>query len=212
MHDIVIIGGGGHAKVIISILLKNRNYRIIGYTDLYNNGDILNIQYIGNDDVLRQVIIDNPSTSATIGLGMIKTSDAQKRKQVFELIRSLGFELSPVLSLNAIIDSDVSMGEATVAMSGVVVNCGTTIGKSVILNTNCSIDHDCNIGDFTHIAPGVTISGGVTVGENVLIGVGSVVIEYKAIADNVIIGAGAVVTRDIIEAGVYAGIPAKRIK
>ena len=34
MEKIVIIGGGGHAKVVISLLQKVDNFEIIGFVDI----------------------------------------------------------------------------------------------------------------------------------------------------------------------------------
>lgn len=209
MCNFVVIGGGDHAKVIISILKKSDDLRIIGYTDVEDRGDILGIMYLGNDDVLREVKRNHPATSAVIGLGMLKNSDAEKRKQLFDLANSLGFKLPPIISSDAIINEDVEIGDGTVVMDGVVVNSGSLIGEGVILNTNCSVDHDCRIGNFTHVAPGATLSGGVAVGENVLVGAGATVTEYKSIAANVLIGSGSVVIQDCAEAGTYVGNPAR---
>ena len=208
-EEIVLVGGGGHAKVIISIIKKMNDFRIIGYTDPDNRGHMLGAEYLGGDDLLRQVTRDHPSAIAVIGIGMIKNSDARKRKQLFDLAGSLGLKLSPIISPDAVINESVKIGDGTVVMDGVVVNSGSAIGSGVILNTNCSVDHDCKISSFVHIAPGATLSGGVTVGENALIGAGSTVIEYKSIADNVIIGAGSVVVEDIQEPGTYFGNPAR---
>ncbi len=209
MTDIVVIGGGGHAKVIISIIKKMNDFRIIGYTDPDNRGNILGVEYLGGDDLLRQVIKDHPFAAAVIGVGMLKNSDVRKRKQLFDLANSLGLKLPPIISPDAIVNEGVKIGDGTVVMDGAVINSGSEIGAGVILNTNCSVDHDCNISDFAHIAPGATLSGGVTVGENILVGAGATVIEYKSIADNVIIGAGSVVVEDTIESGTYFGNPAR---
>jgi len=42
-NKIVVIGGGGHAKVVISILKKLNNFNIVDYTDIENKGEILGI-------------------------------------------------------------------------------------------------------------------------------------------------------------------------
>jgi len=213
-EKIILIGGGGHAKVIISIIKKMDEFRIIGYTDPDNRGDILGVEYLGIDDLLQEVIRDHPSAAAAavVGVGMLKSSDARKRKHLFNLAGSLGLKLPSIISPDAVVNEDVKIGDGTIVMDGAVVNSGSAIGAGVILNTNCSVDHDCKISSFAHIAPGATLSGGVTVGENVLVGAGATVIEYKSIADNVIIGAGSVVVEDIPVPGIYTGIPAKTMK
>jgi serine acetyltransferase len=50
------------------------------------------------------------------------------------------------------------------------------------------------------------------IGDCVYIGTNAVIREGVHICDGVTIGAGAVVLNDITESGVYAGVPAKKIK
>ncbi|WKZ71055.1 MAG: acetyltransferase [Melioribacteraceae bacterium] len=206
---IVVIGGGGHAKVIISILKKLYKYDIVGYTDLENKGEILGIPYLGNDDRLNSLYSDGV-INAVIGLGQIKS--AALRRKLVDRCKRIGFNLPAIVSPNAIINEDVSIGIGTVVMDGVTINSGSTIGEYSIVNTNASIDHDCSIGDFTHIAPGVTLSGEVNVGNDVLIGTGSNIIQQISIPDNTIISAGSTVLKSIIKNGIYRGNPASLIK
>jgi len=205
MEKIIVVGGGGHAKVVISILKKIGKYKIIGYTDIKNQGPILGIEYIGTDE---EIIHYNVSMAA-IGIGVLE--NFKNRYKIINNYIKKGFKFPSILSPDAIVNEDVSIGEGTVLMDGVVINSGTSIGNFSIINTRGSIDHDCKIGDFVHIAPGVTLSGGVRIGNNSLIGIGSTVVQYKTIAENCIIGAGTVITRDCLESGKYAGIPMKRI-
>lgn len=209
MVEAIVVGGGGHAKATISVLKKCDDYKILGYTDIEDRGEILGIKYLGNDSVLKEVRREHLSPSAVIGVGMIKSPDAQKRKYLFDLLTSLGFELPSVISPDAVINEKVEIKRGTVVMDGVVINSDSLIGEGVILNTGCSVDHDCKVGGFTHLAPGATLPGGVKVGDNVLIGAGATVIEYTTIGDNVLIGAGSVVTKDITEPGIYVGNPAR---
>jgi len=208
-EKIAIVGGGGHAKVIISILKKLKKYEIVGYTDISNNGLILGIQFLGNDEKL-QTLFDSGVQNAAIGLGQIKT--AVHRRKIAALLKNIGFKIPAIISSNSIINEDVNFGNGTVVMDGVVINSGTSIGEFSIINTNSSIDHDCKIGSFTHIAPGVTLSGEVTIGDNVLIGTGASVIHQIKIPDNTIVSSGTSVQKNITKAGIYRGVPAKSLK
>ncbi len=211
MRDIVIIGGGGHAKVILSIIRKLKVFNVVGYTDKQELEDLPGCPFIGQDSILEKIIADNPQTCAVIGLGMLDSKQAHKRSQLYNHLNFLGYELPGLISPDAILNEDVSIGSGSVVMDGVIVNTGTEIGCGVILNTRSSIDHDCQIGDFSHIAPGSTICGSVITGKNVLIGAGSVVIQCLNISENSIVGAGSLVINDIELAGIYAGSPARKI-
>jgi len=208
-EKIVIVGGGGHAKVIISIMKKLNNYDIVGYTDPLNNGEILGVPYLGNDDRLNSIFRDSVN-NAVIGLGQIKS--AEHRRKLVDISKSIGFNFPAIVSSDSKINEDVIFADGIVIMDGVVINSGTSIGEFSIINTNSSIDHDCKIGSFTHIAPGVTLSGEVTIGDNVLIGTGASVIHQIKIPDNTIISSGSSVQKNITKAGIYRGVPAKFLK
>jgi len=206
---IVVIGGGGHAKVIISILKKLNQYDIVGYTDLENKGEILGIEYLGNDDRLNSLFSDGV-INAVIGLGQIKS--AELRRKIVGICKNIGFNFPPIISPDSIINEEVSIGNGTVVMDGVTINSGSSIGECSIVNTNASIDHDCSIGDFTHIAPGVTLSGEIVIRDEVLVGTGANIIQQIQITNNTIISAGSTVKSNIFKSGIYSGNPALLIK
>jgi len=212
MIDIVVIGGGGHARVVISILKKLNDYNIIGYTDIKDRGELSGVSFLGCDDELKEIKKKFSECAAVIGVGMVSGDDASKRAEIFQLLKTLCYEVPPVISPDAIVNEDVEIGSGTVVMDGVVINSGTTIGKCAILNTRCSVDHDCEVKDFTHIGPGAILCGCVRVGRGVLVGAGSVISQNKSIGDNCIIGAGAVAAHNCVDSGTYVGVPASRIK
>lgn len=208
MDRIVTIGGGGHAKVLISILQKT-DYRIVGYTDPQARDPILGIPCLGTDNCLPQIIKQYPLCKAAIGVGKLDTSTL--RSTIQDNVEAHGFVVPPVVSPCAIVNNEVSLGAGTVVLDGAVVNSGVKTGKGCIINTNSTVEHDCQLGDNVHIAPGATLSGGVHLGHHCLIGTGANVIQAVHICDNCLIGAGSTVVRDVIVPGTYVGIPAKRI-
>lgn len=210
MESIVIIGGGGHAKVLINVLKKNSDFNIIGYTDNNNCGEILGIKYLGDDKALDKLIKNGLCKNAALGIGQIDLNS--KRPAILKDIIRLGFELPAIVSKNSVINEDIIIDEGTVVFDGVVINSGTKIGRFSIINTGVIIDHDCEIGDHTHIATGAVLSGGVKVGNYCMIGSGATIIQYNEIKEHCMVGAGSVVINDCLESGVYVGIPAKRIK
>ncbi len=206
---IVVIGGGGHAKVVISILKKLDEYSIIGYTDPSDYGAVLSVPYLGSDAVLPGLLKENISLAA-LGIGQL--TDATLRLKKSRELRLLGYEFPAIISPNSIVNEDVTIGRGTVVMDGVVINTGSRIGEFGIINTRCSIDHDCIIGNYVHVAPGVTLSGAVRVGNFTLLGTGASVIHSIKITNHCSIGAGAVVVRNCAESGTYLGLPAQKIE
>jgi len=209
MDNIIIIGGGGHSKVLISIIKKINIYNIHGYIDSVDKGKILNVKYLG-DDLLAESLYRDGIKLAILGVGQIK--DANARKKIVKHYSSFGFSFPIIISPHSIVNEDVDIGNGTVIIDGAVINSGSNIGKYSIINTSASVDHDCRVGNFTHIAPGVTLSGGVEIGNECLIGTGVSITQYVRIPNKTIIGAGSVVTKDIQESGVYVGVPGRRVK
>jgi sugar O-acyltransferase (sialic acid O-acetyltransferase NeuD family) len=210
LSEIVVVGGGGHAKELISVLKKTGAYRIVGYTDEQDKGPILGIPYLGNDSVLSEIKAKNHSCRAAIGLGTVGKSEGRRRLQA--LLDKMGLDLPVIISKHAIVAEEVNLGKGTVVFDGAVVNSGTTIGGCGIINTNSTVEHDCRIEDHVHIATGASVCGGVHIGKNCLIGAGASLVQYVSICPNCIVGAGAVVNKDITEPGTYVGNPARKLR
>ena len=207
---IIILGGGGHAKVIVSLLKKlGARFEIAGYTDKEDRGSILGTPYLGDDAIIESLYRQKEVRSAVLGVGQIKETAARQR--IVSSLAGIGLQFPPIISPAAVINEDVLIGEGTVIMDGVVVNAGSRIGDFSILNTSASVDHDCAIGDYVHIAPGAVVCGGVTIGDFTTIGAGATIIQYKSVASHSLVGAGSVVLSDCQESGTYAGHPARRI-
>jgi sugar O-acyltransferase (sialic acid O-acetyltransferase NeuD family) len=210
MDAIVVIGGGGHAKVVISILRKLKQHRILGYSDLEDRGAVLGMPYVGSDSEVIALASGPKRLNAVLGVGQVGLGEA--RSELWTRLHSPFLLFPLIVSPDAIVNEGVSGGEGAVVMDGAVINSGTTIGRGAIVNTNSTIEHDVVLEDWVHVAPGATISGGVTVGRFSMIGAGATVIEGIKIAADCMVGAGATVVHNLTERGVYVGSPARRIK
>ena len=168
------------------------------------------MKYLGNDNVLAEIIKQNKNCKAVIGIGCVSISD--KRQKIYKMLREMGFHLPEIISKSAILNEEVTIAEGTVVLENAMINVSSIIGKCAIVNTSVIVEHDCEIGDFVHIATGAILSGGVEVGNNSLIGSGAIILPYKEIGENCLIGSGTVVTKNCLEPGVYVGNPARKIK
>jgi sugar O-acyltransferase (sialic acid O-acetyltransferase NeuD family) len=210
MEAIVLVGGGGHAKVVISILQKLRSRSILGYTDMKDNGSILGVSFLGSDSELDKLVREHNGLNAVIALGQVGLG--KQRYELWDRLHSPAISFPWIVSPGAIINEGVSWGEGAMVMDGAVINAGAAVGRGAIVNTNSTIEHDVTLEDWVHVAPGATVCGGVTVGRFSMIGAGAAVIQGIKIAPECIVGAGATVVRDITERGVYIGSPARRIQ
>lgn len=188
MDKIVVIGGGGHAKVVISIIKKTHSYNILGYSDIEDKGKLLGICYFGNDDELSAM--DNKH-KLVLGIGQIR--NLESRRKIVETFLKSGFKFETIISTDAIVNEEVAVDDGTIIMDGVVINSGTSIGKYSIINTKVTVDHDCRIGDFVHIAPGCTVCGEVIIGDNTFIGAGSIITNGAEIGNDQFIKAHSLV-------------------
>ena len=209
MQEIIVVGGGGHAKVVISILKKLADLRVIGYTDQNDKGAILGVPHLGADSILAE-LDRKRERSAVIAVGQVGLG--HQRENIWNKIRSQINCFPAFASPQAVINEGVTLGEGSIVMDGVVMNSGSVTGRGAIINTNSTVEHDVIIGDWVHIAPGATVSGGVKIGSHSMIGAGAVVIEGLTIATDCMVGAGATVVRSLTEPGVYAGCPARRVR
>jgi len=194
---IILVGGGGHCKVIIDAIRKSKEFDIIGITDPQLVGQkISGIPVLGNDDELPSLFKEGVKY-AFIGVGSV--GDCTARKNIDANLNRIGFELPVIVHPKAVVGSDVELGKGTFVAAGAVINPGVKTGMNVIVNTCASIDHDCVMGDFAHIAPGVTLSGGVSVGDETHIGTGANVVQNIKIGKRCMISAGFTVFRDVAD-------------
>jgi UDP-perosamine 4-acetyltransferase len=193
---IVLIGGGGHCKVVIDAIRKVGLYEITGILDLkMPRGErVLGIEVLGGDALLQE-LYNSGTKLAFITVG--STKDCAIRLKLYNMLKKIGFSLPVIVHPNSVIGEGVSASEGTFVAGGVVINAGTEIGKNAIINTSSSIDHDCEIGDFVHIAPGVILSGGVKVGDSVHIGTGANVVQYLNVGKGAFVPAGVTVIKDV---------------
>lgn len=209
MKKIILIGAGGHCKVIADIIKSTNEYEIIGITDNDAKGSVLNIPIIGDDSILNN-IYRKGIDYAFIAIGAL--NNINSRNIIYANLKKIGFKLPVLIHRNAMISQFSSIGEGTCVMAGAMVNPGANIGMNCIINTGSVIEHDCKIGYNTHISPNVSIAGGVNIGFNSHIGIGSCIIQKINIGNNVTIGAGSVVINDIKDLSLAVGVPAKVIK
>lgn len=201
-NSILVLGAGGHAKVVISTL------RAAGFT----------VERLLDDDPARQgaALLDVPVSGLLADVAtypgcraVIAVGDNQTRRRIAGRFEAVDW--ATVIHSTAIVDPTVIIGPGTVVFAGAIIQPDTVIGKHAIINTGATIDHDCRIGDYAHIAPGCHVCGNVTVGESALLGVGSVVIPGKSIGARTVVGAGSVVLNDLPIETVVAGTPARPI-
>ncbi len=201
MNKLVIVGAGGHGKVIADNALKN-GYTDICFVDDRATGSCMGFPVVGTGaDIPR---LNDGKTDFIIAIG----NNAVRKK----IAESYDVPWVTLVHPSAQIAENVCVGKGTVIMAGAVINPCATIGAHCIINTRAVIEHDNIIGDYVHVSPNAALAGMVCVGKSTHIGIGAIVSNNIGICDDCTIGAGAVVVRDITEKGTYVGVPARMIK
>jgi UDP-perosamine 4-acetyltransferase len=204
---VVLIGGGGHARVIADILETAGRYRIAGFTSGEGAAaPLLGYACLGGDAALAEI------RARGVQYAFVAIGDNARRRVCTQLVLEAGFALCDAISPHAVVSRHAAIGAGTAIMPGAVINAGARIGDGAIVNTNASIDHDCVIGRFAHVCPGCALAGCVTVGEETLLGTGCRVIPGITIGHAAQVGSGSVVTRDIADRTVALGVPARAWK
>ena len=191
--SVIVLGSGGHARVLIDALLLN-SVKLLGTTDAVPNSRLLlGVPCLGDDSVVERY--SSGEVRLVNGIGSI--SQPYLREKLFKKFKKLGYEFFNVIHPSAVIAADVSLGEGVQVMAGAVIQSGRVIGDNVIVNTNASVDHNCRIGQHVHLAPGVVVCGNACIQELVHIGTGAKILQSIRVGAHALVGAGTLVKSDI---------------
>jgi UDP-perosamine 4-acetyltransferase len=201
---VVIIGSGGHAKVVIELLRAGGKHQIKGCTGLGESGFVLgDVPILGTDSLL-PALLASGAKKAFVAIG-----DNHLRLRLLAQVSEMGFELINAVSRDAVVSRSATLGRGLAIMAGAIVNASAEIGDGAIINTNAAVDHDCRIGSGAHIGPGSALAGNVEVGCESFLGAGTCVIPGVRIGNRAIIGAGSVVVQNIPDGVTAIGVPAR---
>lgn len=208
----IVIGAGGHAKVVTDLLLA-AGETVIGLTDQNSSchGDmVLGCPILGDDDILSDYKSDEINLAMGVGAtGKDLPHSLRMRYNAFQSLKQIGFSFPPIVHPSAVLGREVEIEDGAQIMAGSVIQSGSRIGELAIINTNVSIDHDCEIGIATHLGPRAVLGGRVRVGMASYIGLGAIVLQTLVIKDNSVVGAGSVVVNDVKPSEKVMGIPAR---
>jgi UDP-perosamine 4-acetyltransferase len=204
---VIVIGGGGHAKVLVSTLLLQHR-RVLGFVDLKPSlPPLLGIAHLGDDDAF----FLHPPDQVRLVNGVGSIDSTALRRAIYEKFRERQYIFDTVIHPSAIIAPEVHIEDGVQVMAGAVVQPGSRLGANVIINTGARVDHDCLIEAHAHIAPGAILSGHVHIGKGAHVGTGASIIQGIHVGSAGIVGAGAVVLVDVPDGVTVVGVPAQSV-
>jgi sugar O-acyltransferase (sialic acid O-acetyltransferase NeuD family) len=199
---LLILGAGGHGKVVADAAQQSGWHRIAFLDSDLTCSEVLGIPVAGSDPATGDLVERFPNAVVAIG-------DPCLRLDLLEQLSDIGYHLPVIQHPRAVVSPHAAIGPGCVLCANAVVNPGSYIGRGCIINTAASVDHDCRLEDGVHIAPGAHVAGGVGIGRGTWIGIGASVREYVTIGAQVMVGAGAAVVADVPEGQLVAGVPAR---
>ncbi|MGG1518932.1 acetyltransferase [Paenibacillus oryzisoli] len=204
IKNVILIGYGGHAKVIHEILKKRSDIHILGYIDNQDKG--VPLKWLGDDEKIKGVETD----SLFLVLGIGYSPNSRKREKLYRYYKEKGYSFLSVIHDQATISEEAVLGEGVQIMAGAIIQPGVSILENVLVNTGAIIDHESRVHAHVHIAPRATLCGNVVINESVYVGAGAVIIQNIMVGQDSVIAAGATVVRNVESHSLMKGVPARK--
>ena len=202
MKNILIIGAGGHSRVVISILQEMGNLNVVGVFDPRFSGEeenILGCSVLGHPSA----ISNYPPSDHSIVLAIGSNSIRRELSQAFN-----DYDFPNIIHPLAYISPSANLGNGNFIAPFAHIGPKVSIGSHNILNTSSNVEHESVIGDFCQLGPGSVICGRCCLHNGIFIGANATVIENLSLATSVTIGAGSVIIRSVNSpSSVVVGVP-----
>lgn len=207
MSGLLIIGAGGHGKVVAETAECSGRWSRIAFLDDRHAELDGTLRWSVLGTVADAIVLRDSFEAVAVAVGNNTT-----RLRLLDRMVAEGYSAPPIVHPTAWVSPSARVGEGCIVLAQAVIQANAWLGRGVIVNTAASVDHDCCIGDGVHICPGVRLAGEVVVGDGSWLGIGCCVIQQHRIGSRATLGAGAVVISDIGDDCVAVGVPARVMK
>lgn len=205
----VIIGAGGHGRVVLDIFRQAHQTDPVGFIDA--NPELLG-QRVDGVEVIASATEISSLAGRGIDSAIVAIGDNSTRNMYAQTLRAHGLRLVNAVHPKSNVADTSQLGQNVVIAAGAMVCAHCRIGDSVILNTGCIVDHESTIGRAAHICPGARLAGRVTVEDFAFVGIGATIIQCLTLGRASVVGAGAVVLQDVEAFTTVVGVPARTIR
>lgn len=204
MNGLLILGGGGHGKVVADTAL------LLGWQNIAFLDDraavlktTLGLPVVG-------ILADLQEKAAEFGFAIVAIGNANLRLEWSDRCARAGLEVVSIVHPMAFVSKFATVGRGCAVFAQSAINAGAIVGTACIVNTGATVDHDCLLGDGVHICPGAHLAGDVRVGPRSWVGIGATVREGISIGRDARVGGGAVVVADVVDDSTVLGVPARQ--
>ncbi|MEE9312012.1 MAG: acetyltransferase [Planctomycetota bacterium] len=209
---LLILGAGGHAKVVMDAIeagacseIAPDGFKVTGFIDIEDGSLVgekfLELRVLGD-------LSDLPRLKLQGGQAVFPGhGDPLSRAKAVAASQKIKYKLPILIHPSGTVSNSASIGAGSFVAAGAVVGPDANLGRYCLVNTCASVDHDCVLGEGVHVSVGARLAGNVRVDADTLIGAGATVIPGIKIGKEVTIAAGAVVVKDVPDGATVMGVP-----
>jgi acetyltransferase EpsM len=208
--QLVVIGGGEHARVLIDAALSRPDlWEVRGFIDKTPCEETtrrVGLPHLG-DDIAGGKLAAQEDVRFVLGIAGLGSRD--RRAALVNRYEEAGARWATIVHVSAWISPSAILGGGAFISAGATVNSGARVERHSVINTGAVIEHDVVVGEFAQVSPGATIGGGCQVGANAYVGLGANVRDHVSIGEAATVGMGAVVVSSVPAGLVVVGNPAR---
>ena len=208
--SVIVFGTGSLAKLLWYALSHDSPHEVCAFSvhrNHYQTTQFMGLPVIPFEDLPGMLAPQDHALVA--GLGWARMNQA--RREIVDTARALGYSCPSWVSSRAQTWPDLSIGEHCLIFDGANIQPFARLGNNCIVRSGAVLSHDVELGNDCLVACGASVGGQAKIGDGCVLGLNCTIRDKVSVAAGSFIAAGAVVIADIHEAGVYAGIPARRI-
>jgi sugar O-acyltransferase (sialic acid O-acetyltransferase NeuD family) len=187
MGDLLIIGAGGHGRVVAETAEIEGCWGNIMFLDDRIDADtVLGHRIIGKLNEYERFADKYEYAIVCIG-------DNEKRIGLIEKLLKVGYKVPVVIHPKASVSKYSDIGDGSVILAGAVINTNASIGTGCIININSCVDHDCIVYDGVHVCSGAVVRSGCRIGRLSYIGAGALVKSGTVLQEKFVLQDGMVI-------------------
>jgi sugar O-acyltransferase (sialic acid O-acetyltransferase NeuD family) len=209
--NVVVFGDGPFASLIWHCLTHDSNHQVVGFAverSFLSKDQHHRLDVVAFEDLERHF---DPSTTA-IAIAIGPHDNNRVRARLLGEAKARGFQTISYLSSRAIAAPGFKVEDNTFVFDGAVIQPFAEIGSNCIIRSAAHVSHHVRVADTCFIAAGACIGGSTSIGARAFVGLNATILDNINIAPDCTIAAGSVVNRSTEPGGLYAGVPARRVR
>ena len=173
---VIVVGAGGHAKVVADALLCSGEFELLGFAD---DNVAIGTKILENHEVISTIdgflSWKNNVDFLALGIGNLVV----RSKLVNQL--SNDFKWTAVIHPSAVVATSAILGEGVTILANAVVASQAEIEAFAIIDAGVIVDHECRIGKYTHLCIGSLIGSNSSISDNYKTELGQIVPPFSKI-------------------------------